>query len=279
MLVGPNNSGKSTVVGALRVLAAGLQRANARRPQRVSGPQGMRLGYPIAPEAMPISVENVHTNYAETDTTATFELSNGARLMLYFAPSGECVMLTEHEGRPIRGPADFKREFPLSVSAVPVLGPVEHEEQLVQPTTVQRNLATHRASRNFRNYWLQHDDEFRAFRNLIRETWPEMDILLPEITPGLDPHAVMFCIEGSDRIQRELYWVGFGVPSMVPAPHTYHPCRRCEPHRDRRAGGIPPRSTPANAPLNLEGGRTGHSHSNALLRPDSGRGPVRYPID
>lgn len=210
VLVGPNNAGKSTVVGALRVLAAGLQRANARRPEWVAGPQGERRGYPIAPEAIPISIENVHTNYADTDTTATFDLSNGAQLVLYFPPTGGCVMLTEHDGRQIRGIADFRREFPLKVSAVPVLGPVEHEEQLVRSVTVQRNLATHRASRNFRNYWLQHPDEFQPFRDLIRDTWPGMDILPPEVAAGLDPHAVMFCIEGRDRIQRELYWVGAG---------------------------------------------------------------------
>ncbi len=210
VLVGPNNAGKSTVVGALRVLAAGLQRAHTRRPEQVAGPQGQVSGYPVASEAIPISIENVHTDYADTDTTATFELSNGAQLILYFAPSGECVMLTEHEGRPIRGPADFRREFPLNVSTVPVLGPVEHEEQLVRSATVQRNLATHRASRNFRNYWLQHPDGFGSFRDLIRGTWPDMDILLPEVSGGLEAHAVMFCVEGQDRIQRELYWVGVG---------------------------------------------------------------------
>ena len=210
VLVGPNNAGKSTIVGALRVLAAGLQRANARSPVRVTGPEGVRQGYPIAREAIPISVENVHTNYADTDTTVTFELSNGAALILYFPPSGDCVMLMEHSGGPIRGPTTFRREFPLQVSTVPVLGPVEHEEQLVRPATVQRNLATHRASRNFRNYWRLNKEEFQRFRNLILETWPGMEVRAPEIVGGLEPTVAMFCAEGDERIPRELYWVGSG---------------------------------------------------------------------
>lgn len=121
-------------------------------------------------------------------------------------------MLTEHEGRPIRGPADFRREFPIRVTPVPVLGPIEHEEGIVLPETVQRNLATHRASRNFRNYWLRNQEEFSRFSQLISETWPGMDILPPEIMDGgsESPHVAMFCVEGRGRIQRELYWVGFG---------------------------------------------------------------------
>ena len=208
ILVGANNAGKSTLLGAFRVLAAGLQRAHARRPERVSGPGGSRMGYPVAAEAMPISIENVHTNYDNTDTTVTFDLSNGSHLQLYFNPEGDCVMLTEHGGRPIRGPADFRREFPIRIGAVPVLGQVEHEEQLVQTATVQRNLTTHRASRNFRNYWYQNAEGFELFREQVRETWPGMDILRPELTPGIDPHVVMFCVE--NRIDRELYWVGAG---------------------------------------------------------------------
>ena len=33
ILVGPNNSGKSTVIGAFRVLSVGLRRAAARNPE------------------------------------------------------------------------------------------------------------------------------------------------------------------------------------------------------------------------------------------------------
>ena len=210
VLVGPNNAGKSTIVGAFRVLAAGLQKAHARSPERVMGPEGMRSGYSIARDTMPISVENVHTNYADTDTTATFHLSNEASLTVYFNSSGDCVMFFDHLGGPIRGPAAFKKAFPIGVSAVPVLAPLEHEEPLVRDVTVQRNLATHRASRNFRNYWLKNQDQFQHFQDLITETWPGMDVLAPEVVTSQDPYVSMFCIEGPERMQRELFWVGSG---------------------------------------------------------------------
>src|SRR5437016_2830482 len=35
ILVGPNNCGKSTIIGAFRVLSAGLRRARSQKPERV----------------------------------------------------------------------------------------------------------------------------------------------------------------------------------------------------------------------------------------------------
>jgi hypothetical protein len=90
---------------------------------------------------------------------------------------------------------------------VPVLGPVENEEEVVLRETVSRNLASHRASRNFRNYWYYNSEKFDTFRQKIRETWPGMDINSPEVSE--DSHIIaMFCLE--NRITRELYWTCFG---------------------------------------------------------------------
>ena len=43
VLVGPNNAGKSTVLGALRILAEGIRKARARNPEFVAGPM-VRFG-------------------------------------------------------------------------------------------------------------------------------------------------------------------------------------------------------------------------------------------
>jgi len=128
MLVGPNNAGKSTIIGAFRVLAAALVRARTRNPERLSRIE--KWGYPVADEAIPISMENIHTDYADVESTATFHLSNGRALTLLFPVAGGCFLLTDDTGKRITRTAEFKREFPVSIGFVPVLGPVEHEEEL-----------------------------------------------------------------------------------------------------------------------------------------------------
>ena len=207
VLVGPNNSGKSTILNAFRVLAAGIKRANAKSATTVPGPEGDTYGHYVSVDELPISFENVHTNY-ETDkaSTITFTLSNGNSLRLYFPEARECVLIPNTVSRSARTPSIFRREFPISIEFVPVLGPLEHEEQRVEERTVQRNLITHRASRNFRNYWRYNFDYFDKFAQLLSSTWQGMKILPPEAV-GLDT-LVMFCEENG--ILRELYWAGFG---------------------------------------------------------------------
>lgn len=46
ILVGPNNAGKSTVIGSLKILAEGLRKARTKKPERVAGIDGNTvLGY------------------------------------------------------------------------------------------------------------------------------------------------------------------------------------------------------------------------------------------
>ena len=120
ILVGPNNCGKSTIIGGFRVLAAALRKATSRIPEIVSTPKGRRPGYRISDE-LPISMENVHTEDSEVDTFVTFRLSNKNELVLYFPADGGCILVPETTGRLIRTVANFRREFPVSVGVVPVL--------------------------------------------------------------------------------------------------------------------------------------------------------------
>jgi hypothetical protein len=156
---------------------------------------------------LPISLENVHTNYNSSDSRVTFRLSNGNRLHLVFPDDGGCILLPETQGNLVTTAASFKREFPITLTVVPVLGPVEHREVRRERSTVVAGLSTHRASRHFRSYWYYFGEGFDAFSHLIQTTWPGMEIRPPEIdyTSG---ELSMFCLE--DRMTRELYWVGFG---------------------------------------------------------------------
>jgi hypothetical protein len=203
ILVGPNNSGKSTLLGAFRALDVGLRRGRSRNPERVSGPRSEVLGYNLSQDLLPISIENVHTDYADTKTTVSFRLSNGNKLLLYFPENGGCVLIPEPAGRPVTSTSAFKSAYPVSIAVVPVLGPVEHQEEVRKQETVQKDLGTHRASRHFRNYWYYFRDGFEVFAELVEKTWPTMQIQAPERV-GLSGTLAMFCLE--KRITRELYW-------------------------------------------------------------------------
>lgn len=208
ILVGPNNSGKSTIIGAFRALASGLRIARTQSPQRIAIGTHHGTAYRIPESSLPISLENVHTDYDSTESKITFNLSNRNKLHLVFPSDGGCYLIPENQGRSVNSVAAFKKSFPITITCVPVLGPVEHREQRRERSTVVAGLTTHRASRHFRNYWHYFDEGFDDFSNLIRTTWPGMEIRRPEIVDAMTGELSMFCLEG--RMSRELYWVGFG---------------------------------------------------------------------
>lgn len=205
ILVGPNNSGKSTVIGALRVLAVALRIARKNKPERISLGTNHCYGYRIKESLVPISLENVATNYLDGTSKISFHLTNENALHLNFDREAGCVLVPETRSGTVRTAAEFKSQFPIGLAVIPVLGPVEHRESLREVETVASSLATHRASRHFRNYWYHFPEGFSEFSELIESTWPGMRIQRPELN-GVELN--MFVTE--DRIDRELYWVGFG---------------------------------------------------------------------
>lgn len=204
ILVGPNNNGKSTIIGAFRVLSQGLRQMRSRKATSILGPSGHTPGWRIPDDLLPISSENIHTNYEDISTTVEFRASGGITLTLYFPLDGGCYIFGVREGHYLRTPLEVKK-LGIDVRVVPVLGPLEHRETAVSPETVRKNLLSTRASRNFRSYWLRFPEYFEEFSALVSATWPGMEIGKPE---EIDDIVAMFCKE--NRRDRELYWSGFG---------------------------------------------------------------------
>jgi len=209
VLVGPNNSGKSTVLSAFRVLEQALRTARSRRPSPVRTHTGnAALGYNIPESTVPISLENVHSDYADSDSIIEVRYSRGSKIYLFFPADGGVTMYWETTQRPATARGAFRKAFPDTVQTIPVLGPVEQNEPTVIDETVRRAAGTPRASRHFRNYWRKNPKGFSEFRRLVEDTWPGMSISEPERPSPLEDRLVMFVSE--NRIDRELYWAGLG---------------------------------------------------------------------
>lgn len=209
VMVGPNNSGKSTIISSLRILEIALRKANSKRAELVPLPTGgTGHGHRVPEEQISVSLENVSTNYNGNYSQIEFRLSNRSKLFLYFPEEGGCILHWEAAGASPNTAAKFRNAFPLKIQVVPVLGPLEHEENVVTEETVKRSLNTHRASRHFRNYWRYFPEGWPEFSAMITSTWPGMVLKEPELYDVIDGKLTMFVSEA--RIDREVYWAGFG---------------------------------------------------------------------
>ena len=63
ILVGPNNSGKSTIISAFRILDVALKKARSRKAEKVPIPSGtFGVGHRVPEENISVSLENIATN-------------------------------------------------------------------------------------------------------------------------------------------------------------------------------------------------------------------------
>lgn len=210
ILVGPNNAGKSTILTAFRILSAALRKASARNPEHISFENSYRWGYRIDLDLTSVAEENLFYNYEDSEpATVTFHLSNQSTLTLVFPAIAVCYLFADGPKGPPKNPSSFKRSFNCSIGFVPILGPVEHNEQLFEKEAARLALNNYTAARNFRNIWHHYPEKFEEFRELLKTTWPSMDIEPPGQTFRVGkPILHMFCPE--ERIPREIFWAGFG---------------------------------------------------------------------
>jgi energy-coupling factor transporter ATP-binding protein EcfA2 len=210
ILVGPNNAGKSTILAAFRILSAAIRRARSRSAELIRGPDGRTLGHNVNLTSISVAGENIFHNYDDSEpATVKFSLSSGNTLTLYFPERDTCYLIADAGGKAVAKPREFLKQFDCTVGFVPILGPVDHVESLLERDAARLALFNYAAARNFRNIWYHYPEKFDEFRETLKSTWPGMDVERPrvEVSNGR-PKLFMFCPE--ERIPREIFWAGFG---------------------------------------------------------------------
>jgi AAA domain, putative AbiEii toxin, Type IV TA system len=210
ILVGPNNAGKSSVLDAFRLLEACYRHAKTRNPRLIQISDGnVFQGYEIPDSVMPFSLANATHNYSDGDAILDFEHDTKAHAIIRVHPERQTLFYIDFPGGRLTTSSKFRKAFPIDLVIIPTLAPLEADELLVQPATVQRNATTRLASRHLRNFWLDKpEEEFNSFRDDVERAWPTIRLKKPELRRSNPPVVEMYYSE--DRIDREVQWAGFG---------------------------------------------------------------------
>jgi predicted ATP-dependent endonuclease of OLD family len=209
ILVGPNNSGKSTIIEALRILGGAYRYASRFKPKTLlNASEKIVSGYHIPETSIPISIRHVHTDYNELLTKIEYVFKGKKSLIIEFQNTKDPILYFEGEDKPIRSTTSFRNEFPLNLSIVPTLGTLEEDEERHDFDYVKRWSSSHRAPRLFRNVWYYDMSDFDKFKQILEETWKGVTIQPPEMESNLSKTINMFCTE--NRMDREIFWAGNG---------------------------------------------------------------------
>jgi AAA ATPase domain len=162
VFVGPNNSGKSTVLDGFRALASALRFAKRFKAAPVpAAGEHPRMGYLVPDTQLPISTVNIHSDYRETDASVAFTLETGDKLNLLFKPDRRCIFYLDEVRGSTTTPAAFRNKFPIDIAIVPTLGPFEDDETYLSDEYFNRWAFTRRGHRMFRNLWYRRPDGLR----------------------------------------------------------------------------------------------------------------------
>lgn len=236
VLVGANNAGKSTALGAIRLLAAMVPQARRINPNGIGEVEGRTTrGWPItgaALEASAFSDENIRHDFRLQETRIEATTTTGVRLVASWAdmqdyaedeqPPAGVFFVFPPDGGDIMQPRAVARELVPDIGVVPTLTPLDDREPFVKEETLRRNRTSKRSSRYLRNtlYSLSTED-WIDFTSFVYERTPELTHLsLHMAQDSLDDAFDLFYEEEGTRSEREIGWAGDGIQVWLQA--LYH---------------------------------------------------------
>ena len=217
-LAGPNNAGKSTLITAIRVAAQMLRIAVRRNPTDTfrDGKEQV-LGYSFTDSQVSLDAPNLRHEFRDVDTRLAVRFRKGGVLTAVWPHDSDDSFFYLQQGRAsINNVRQARDVFP-EIGTIPVLAPVESEEEVLTPKYVRENLDGRLASRHFRNQLLllvddPEGEDFDAFLAFVARWTPEINVR------DLDRHMGernmildLYYTEAGRRSEKELVWAGDGV--------------------------------------------------------------------
>lgn len=223
--------GKTSLLTALRLSQTLLRYAYSRRASEVREHNEVTVrGYPASLRDYPSLSESVRHEFGEDETTVELKWASGAPMTTVWPDEREgespvYFYLRRPDGYPIEAPAAAKKHFPL-LGIIPPLGPVEHEEAMLDDRYVRSNVETRLASRHFRNQLrlLHVHEEWCGFMEWANPWLGGLAFEAPAVRgAALD----VFYQEPGSRIPKELIWAGDGIQIWLQILYHVYRSRSC----------------------------------------------------
>lgn len=191
VIVGKNNSGKSTIIDALKLVSNVVRYAPYRNRY-------------LEDRDIPFSTVNLKYNYNNDEESSIFaKFSDGTAIEIIFPIEERPYANLLKNSKNIKD--RLAREKILGI--IPPVGTFDDEEKLGDKDYVRSVMISHLTPRHFRNIWYYYPEGFSEFQELIEKTWPGYSIESPEFRYSENLVNMYFT---EDRISREIFWSGHG---------------------------------------------------------------------
>jgi predicted ATPase len=207
VVVGRNNAGKSTIVEALHLVAAVVNRkaATFSRPPAYS-----RLG-PFQKCIIPkiahlgINLQTAFHRYGDPPAILTATFTGGTTVTVYVDKEGVHATIQGPKGWVTTTTGFLALQIP-HINILPQVAPLQPEETNLRDEYINEHYYTRLSSRHFRNQILRSPEHFQHFKSLAEETWHGLRV---EQVSNNGNNLSMLVTDGD--FAAEVAWMGHGL--------------------------------------------------------------------
>ena len=207
VIVGRNNAGKSTIVEALSLIAAVVNRKSAIfsvTPKHLELPRFQR-GFVPSISHLDINFRTIFHRYGFPPAILTASFESGTTAKVYVHEDGVFATLS-HRNEEIRSAAALSAVGLPGIHILPQIGPLLSEETYLSDSHVNSNYYTRLSSRHFRNQMYRSPENFNAFKELAESTWHGLRVKKVE----RDRDVLTQLVTDGD-FAAEVGWMGHGL--------------------------------------------------------------------
>ena len=178
VVVGKNNAGKSSLIEALRIVAAVVNRKNANfelSPKWCDLPR-FQKGVSVGIGHLGLDLRSVFHRYSDPPATILATFTDGHTVQVLLGPEEKAFATFASTDASITSSSGFRGMGIAPISVLPQIGPLLRDEHYLTDERVTTYLNTRLSSRHFRNQILRMRDAFVDFKMLAEETWPGLRI-------------------------------------------------------------------------------------------------------
>lgn len=218
LLVGPNNAGKSTIIGALRLCGSAIRVAMRTKASEAYSDEGKWVrGHPLRlATGIGFVSENVRYEFQEKPSRLDLQFTNGALLHILWPLAGEPFFWAEYPiGMQVTTAAGAKAALHL-MGLIPTLTPVDNDEKRLSDDYLRSHTESRLASRHFRNQLsmvkVSTPDQFAELTEFLLEQTPELVTLeLIETYRDGARWLDLYYRDAGSKTEKEIYWAGDGL--------------------------------------------------------------------
>ncbi|MCI0449502.1 MAG: AAA family ATPase [Chlorobi bacterium] len=170
LIVGRNNSGKSTIIDALKLVSVLRRYGPYRQFFKFKDGEDTIAACYLEERDVDFPLINIRYNYKDEESIIHAKFTDDNEVKIIFPPEGKPYAIFLKDNKHIFNKLFIRRDFQHSIGVIPPVGTFEEFEKLSEKKYVQSVLISHLTPRNFRNIWYYFPDDFDEFKDLIERT-------------------------------------------------------------------------------------------------------------